>query len=310
MRAVRIHGYGGVDQLRIEDVPIPRPGPGEILVQVAASTVNPIDCKMRSGAVQARLPLTLPITLGCDFAGTVTELGDGVTRFRIGDEVYGYCGVQRDGSYAEYVALPAEHAALRPRQISMLESAAVALASLTAYVAVFEDAGLKKGQRVLIHAAAGSVGSMAVQLAKEAGAIVYATGSAGSADLIRSLGADVVIDYRSQKVEDVARDLDVVLDAIGGETGARSWACLRPGGFMACIVTPPDAALMQRHQCRGVRSNARPDGALLEKFAALVDAGQLRPIIDRVLPLDEIREAHRLSETGHMHGKIVLRVLA
>lgn len=309
MRAVRIHGYGGVEQLQLEDVPIPEPKSGEVLVRIAASTVNPIDWRMRSGSVQARLPLQLPLTLGCDFSGVIAQLGDGVNDFKVGDEVFGYCGVQRDGTYADYIALPAAHVALRPRTLTMLESAAVPLGSLTAYVALFEDAQLQSGQSVLIHAAAGSVGSMGVQLAKQAGAKVYATGSAGSAELIRSLGADVFIDYRNQKFEDVARNVDVVLDTIGGETGARSWACLRLGGFMACVATPPDAALMQQYQRRGVRSNARPDGELLARFAALVDAGQLRPIIERVLPLEQIQEAHRLSETGHMHGKIVLQVL-
>jgi NADPH:quinone reductase-like Zn-dependent oxidoreductase len=308
MRAIRTHAYGGVEQLQLEDIPIPVPKPDEVLVRIAASTVNPVDWKMRSGAAQKRLPLTFPITLGCDFSGVVAQLGEGVTSFNIGDEVYGYCGVQRDGSYAEYVALPAAHTALRPRTLTLLESAAVPLGSLTAYIALFEDAGLQSGQRVLIHAAAGSVGSMAVQLAKAAGAIVYATGSAGSEQLIRSLGADVFINYRTQQFEDVAQDLDVVLDTMGGETGDRSWRCLRAGGYMACVATPPDKTLMQQYRCRGTRSNARPDGALLARFAAMVDAGQLRPIIDRVLPLQQIQEAHRLSESGHMHGKIVLQI--
>jgi NADPH:quinone reductase-like Zn-dependent oxidoreductase len=254
------------------------------------------------------LPLALPITLGCDFAGTVDQVGPGHTEFDVGEEVFGYAGVQRDGTYAEYIALPAEHCARKPKRLTCDEAAAMALGSLTAHVALFEEAKLARGQRVLIHAAAGGVGSLAVQLAKLAGATVYATGSEASTPLIRSLGADVVIDYRKEKFEDVARDLDVVLDAMGGKIGARSWACLRPGGFMACIVTPPDPTLMAAHGARGVRAGARPDGETLKRFAEFADAGQLRPIIDRVLPLEQIQEAHRLSEGGHSHGRIVLRV--
>jgi NADPH:quinone reductase-like Zn-dependent oxidoreductase len=149
---------------------------------------------------------------------------------------------------------------------------------------------------------------MAVQLARQAGATVYATSSASTIELVRTLGANFAIDYSKQRFEDTAQGMDVVLDTIGGDTGARSWACLRPGGYMACVATPPDGTLMERHRCRGKRSNARPDGGLLAKFATMIDAGQMRPIVDRVLPLEQIREAHLLSQTGHMHGKIVLQI--
>jgi NADPH:quinone reductase-like Zn-dependent oxidoreductase len=308
MRAVRIHAYGDVDRLQFDDVPVPQCGAEEVLVRIAAASVNPIDWRIRSGSVQQRLPITLPITLGCDFAGIIDQVGASVDGFERGEEVYGYCGVQRDGSYAEFIALPAAHIAGRPSSLTMLESAAVPLGALTAYIALFEDAQLRAGQRVLIHAGAGSVGSMAVQLAKQAGAYVYATGSAPTVELIQSLGADVVIDYRRQQFEAVARDVDVVLDTIGGATGDRSWACLRPNGYMACVATPPSQALMQQFGCRGIRSNARPDGTLLAHFAQLIDGGQLRPVVECVMELDEIGAAHRLSAGGHMHGKIVLRV--
>jgi NADPH:quinone reductase-like Zn-dependent oxidoreductase len=308
MLAVRTYRYGGVEELRLEEVPTPEPDAGEVLVRIAAAAVNPIDWRLRSGEARGRLPLTFPVTLGGDFSGTVAALGDGVDTFQIGDEVYGYCGVQRDGAYAQYIALPAAHVARRPRTLSIEDSAAVPLGALTAHVALMEDAGLTDGQSVLIHAAAGGVGVMAVQLAKAAGAKVYATGSAASVDLITSLGADVVIDYGAQRFEDVARGMDVVLDGVGGRTQDRSWACLRPGGFMAAIVNPPDLATAGQYKCRAKRCSARMDGALLARFAAMVDAGRLRPVIDRVLPLGEVQQAHRLSEAGHSHGKIILRV--
>jgi NADPH:quinone reductase-like Zn-dependent oxidoreductase len=308
MLAVRIHEYGDASTLQFEEIPRPTPGVGEILVRVVGASVNPVDWRMRSGAIRERLPLTFPAILGCDFAGVVAGLGTGAEPFHIGDEVYGFCGAGPDGSYAEYLALPASHAALRPRSLTLLESAAVPLGAITAYVALIEDAGLQRGQDVLVHAAAGGVGVMAVQLAKAAGARVFATGSAGSASLIESLGADVVIDYQNQDFASVAQNMDIVLDAVGGRTQARSWACLRRGGYLAAIVTPADPAAAERHGVRTKRSTARPDGALCARFAAMIDAEVLRPIIDRVMPLSEIREAHRLSEAGHSHGKIVLSV--
>jgi NADPH:quinone reductase-like Zn-dependent oxidoreductase len=306
--AIRVHRYGDVDELILEDAPAPELGPADVLVRIVGASVNPVDWRMRSGRVKERLPLTFPAILGCDFAGVIAAAGENVESFRAGDEVFGYCGVPRDGTYAEFIALPASHVALRPRSLTMLEAAAVPLGAITAYVALIEDAALSAGQDVLVHAAAGGVGVMAVQLAKAAGAKVYATGSAGSEPLITSLGADMFIDYRAQAFEAVVGKVDVVLDAVGGRTQARSWACLREGGYMAAIATPPDLAMAAQHGIRTKRSAARPDGVLCARFADMIDAGRLRPVIDRVMPLTEIREAHRLSEAGHSHGKIVLSV--
>lgn len=308
MRAVRIHGYGGVEKLTLEEVPVPRPQAGDVVVRIFASSVNPIDWRIRSGSVQARLPVTLPKTLGCDFSGTVSEVGAGVTDFKVGDEVFAYSKAGTEGTYADYIRIPAAHIALRPQSLSLLDCAAVPLGAMTSYVALVEEAKLSDGQSVLIHAAAGGVGSMGVQIAKHVGAKVYATGSSKSADLIRSLGADVFINYNHEKFEDVARDMDVVLDGIGGEVQVRSLDCLKPNGFLAAIVNPPDTEVLKARGLRGKRCEARPDGALMAKFAKGVDDGALRPIIATVLPLEEIREAHRLSETGHMHGKILIQV--
>jgi NADPH:quinone reductase-like Zn-dependent oxidoreductase len=309
MLAVRVHDYGGVEQLRLEDVPTPTPAPGEALVRVHAASVNPVDWKMRSGAAKARYPLAFPAILGRDFAGVVAAVDPLATEFAIGDEVYGYCGVGRDGAYAEYIATPATQLARKPTSLTMIEAAAMPTVALTAYISLFEHAQLRAGQSALIHAGAGGVGSVAVQLAKWAGARVYATGSANTADLITSLGADVVIDYRHEKFENVATGVDVVLDTIGSDTRARSWSCIRPGGYLVSIVSPAPASQdMRDFKVEGSWAGARPDGALLGKLAALIDDGHIRPLIDTVLPLTEIREAHRISETGHAHGKVMLKL--
>jgi NADPH:quinone reductase-like Zn-dependent oxidoreductase len=307
MLAARVHAYGGVEQLRIEHAPTPVAGPGQALVRVHAASVNPVDWKMRAGATKARYPLKFPAILGRDFAGVVEAVNADVSAFRPGNEVYGYCGVDQDGAYAEYTALPAAHLARKPSSLTMVEAAAMPTVTLTAHIALYEFAGLRRGHEILIHAGAGGVGSMAVQFARYSGAKVYATGSRATAELIKSLGADVVIDYRSQRFEDFAKNIDIVLDTIGAETRERSWDCLRPGGYLATVAGPPIAAEdPRRHGVRGSWVGARPDGALLTQFAELVDAGRLRPVIDTVLPLAEVREAHRLSETGRAHGKIVL----
>jgi NADPH:quinone reductase-like Zn-dependent oxidoreductase len=308
MLGVRLYEYGGVENFRFEELPKPEPQADEVLVRIHATSINPIDWRQRSGSVQNRIPLTLPIILGCDFAGTIEEVGNGVADFAIGDEVFGYCGVMRDGSYAQYIALPAAHIARKPGSMSMTEAGATPLGAITAWVAIIEEGGLSAGQSILIHGGAGGVGSMAVQIAKHVGATVYATGSARNEALIRSLGADTFIDYAAEKFENVASGMDVVLDTIGGETQARSWQCLAPGGFMAAIAAPPSPDMMKEYGARGSRPAARPDGAILTQIASIADAGALRVIIDSVHPLNDLAAATLLSEAGHARGKIAVTV--
>ena len=230
MKAVRIHTYGGPEVLVYEEVPRPQPGQGEVLVRVEAAAVNPVDWKIREGYLREMLPHALPLIMGWDVSGVVEETGPGVTRFRAGDEVFSRPDLLRDGTYAEYVVIRETEVALKPGSVDHLHAAAIPLAGLTAWKSLIEAAGAAPGQRVLIHGAAGGVGSYAVQLAKWRGAHVTATASAPNLDYLRRLGADEIIDYRSVRFEDVTGDVDVVIDTIGGDTQQRSWQVLKRGG--------------------------------------------------------------------------------
>lgn len=306
MKAIRMHEFGGPETLRLEEAPVPTPAPGEVLVRVYAAGVNPVDWKIRSGMIKAWAQL--PYIPGFDVSGVVAAVGEGVTDVAPGDEVYSYIAVQRGGAYAQYVAIPSAWVAPKPASLTHAEAAAVPLAALTAWQALFEQAKLEAGQTVLIHAGAGGVGHFAVQLAHAKGAKVIATASARNHEFLKSIGADVVIDYRTQKFEDVAKDVDVVLDTIGGETQARSLGVLKKGGFLASIVQPPDPAKLAERGLRGSVMLVAPNAAQLSELGAMIDAGKVRPEISTSLPLAEAAEAHRLSEQGRTRGKIVLDV--
>jgi NADPH:quinone reductase-like Zn-dependent oxidoreductase len=315
MRAVRIHAYGAVDVLRYEDAPLPDPGEGEVLVRVHAAGVNPLDSKVRRGGLRERIPHRLPLILGWDVAGTVAGMAPGATGFHVGDEVFGRPDFARDGSYAEYITVRGEELARKPRSLDFVDAAAVPLTALTAWQALFQapkpygSAGLEPGQTVLVHAAAGGVGTIAVQLAKWRGARVIATASAQNADLVRRLGADQVVDYTTVPFEQVVRGVDVVLDTVGGETRARSWAVLRPGGVLVSIVSPaPTQEEAAVHGARAAYVFAQASSAQLREIAALADAGVVKPVVSEVLPLADAHRAHELSETRHVRGKIVLQV--
>jgi NADPH:quinone reductase-like Zn-dependent oxidoreductase len=308
MKAVRIHGYGGPEMLKYEDAPRPRPRAGEVLVRVHASGVNPVDWKIRQGYAKDRLHHTLPLVLGWDFSGIVEETGPDVTRLKKGDPVYSRPDIARNGAYAQYIVARESEVALKPGTIDHIHAAAIPLAALTAWQSLFDMAGLTAGQTVLIHAAAGGVGSFAVQLAKWKGARVIGTASADNHDFLRALGADEVIDYNTTPFEEVVRKVDVVFDTIGSDVQRRSWQVLRKGGILVSIVTPP---LPEEAAAHGVRPGfvfVQPNAAQLAEIAALVDAGKLRPIVETILPLSEARRAQELSQMGHTRGKIVLEV--
>jgi NADPH:quinone reductase-like Zn-dependent oxidoreductase len=304
MKAIRVHRYGGPEVLRLEDVPRPTPGYDELLIRVHAASVNPIDRKIRQGIVTDSLPF-IP---GCDLSGVIEETGWSVTRFKKGDEIYASLSVLRDGAYAEYAIAKEADAALKPRTLNRVHAAAVPLAGLTAWQALFKQGELAAGQKVLIHGAAGGVGSFAVQFARARGAQVLATASGRNQAFLRNLGVEQPIDYEKTRFEEVAREVDVVLDTIGGETQERSWVVLRKGGVLVSIVQVPSAEEAAKAGVRARFLMHRRSSTQLAEIATLVDAGQVRAFVETVLPLSDARRAHEMIQSGHGRGKIVLRV--
>ncbi|MGW1124275.1 NADP-dependent oxidoreductase [Streptomyces sp. NPDC002526] len=311
MRALTQDTAGSPDVLRLVETPRPRPDRGEILVRVHAAGVNPADWKTRERGVFAD-GTALPFTLGFDVSGVVEAVGDGVTLFRPGDAVFGMPRFPHPaGAYAEYVTAPARHFAPRPRGLGHIEAGALPLAALTAWQALVDTAGVRPGDRVLIHAAAGGVGHLAVQIAKARGAYVIGTAGAAKHELLRSLGADELIDYRTRDFAETVRDVDVVVDGIGGPSWARSLRTLRPGGTLVSLLPPDDAFPAEEAEAVGVRAVfmlVEPDHAGLRAVASLVEDGHLRVIVDEVFPLEEAAKAHAHGETGRTTGKIVLSV--
>ncbi|MFF1415561.1 NADP-dependent oxidoreductase [Streptomyces sp. NPDC058289] len=307
MRAIVVSQWGGPEVLTETEVDRPEPGLGEILVRVHAAGVNPVDWKTRAGGALIHWgPLA---AVGWDVSGTVEAVGHGVTMFRPGDEVFGMPRFPHQATaYAEYVTAPARHFARKPAAIDHVQAGALPLASLTAWQALTDTAGLEAGQRVLVHAAAGGVGHFAVQIAKALGAYVIGTASAAKHDLVRSLGADEMIDYRTTAFEDVVSDVDVVIDGIGGDYGTRSLKVLRPGGHLITL-TGPDQVPAEAEGFHTGWTLVEPDYAGLRAVAALVEEGKLRPVVDTVLPLAEAAKAHEIGEQGRTTGKIVLTVV-
>jgi NADPH:quinone reductase-like Zn-dependent oxidoreductase len=292
----------GPEALRLIDVERPEPGLTEVLVRVRAAGVNPADWKLRAGAKEPFVP-------GFDVAGVVESVGLGVTLFAPGDEVYGMPRFPHPAkAYADYVTAPSRHFARKPAGLSFTEAAGLPLVSLTAWQALVDTAGVQSGQRVLVHAAAGGVGHVAVQIAKALGAYVIGTASEAKHDFVRSLGADEVVDYRTTDFSETIRDVDVVIETIGGENGERSLKTLRPGGLLVQLVPGPPAELAERLGVRAVFMLVEPDLAGLKAVTALVEGGELRVELDTVLPLEDAAKAHELGETNRATGKIVLTV--
>lgn len=309
MKAVRVHEYGGPEVLKYEDAPRPQAGPGEVLIRVHATSVNPVDWKVRAGYLQQMLKYKLPMIPGWDVSGVVDSVGAGATRLKPGDEVYSRPDLSRDGTYAEYVTVKESEVALKPKSIDHTTAAAIPLAALTAWQALYDAARLSAGQKLLIHGAAGGVGTFAVQLAKLRGAHIIATASKKNHDFLRSLGADECIDYNTTKFEDVVHDADVVLDTITGETMERSWQVLKKGGILVSILEPPKPEKAAGHGVRCHHTFVQPSVEELNEIAKLVDTGKLKVIIEKVYPLSEARAAQESNATGHTRGKIVLRVV-
>lgn len=330
MKAWLIRRYGGPDVLELGDAPEPIVGPRDVLVAIRAASVNPIDWKTRRGDTKRVLKYDFPLVLGNDLSGVVAHTGAAVSRFSVGDEVYGRPDKSRIGTFAERIAIREDEIALKPERCSHTEAASLPLAGLTAWQALTEAAPVLSGHKVLIQAGAGGVGTLAIQLAKHLGAYVATTASAPKHELVRSLGADEPIDYRSEDFTRILSDYDMVLDAVGGETLHRAFSVLRPGGTVVGITGPPDADFARewnlgplariavyfmgrsvqrrarRAQCHYKFLLMRSSGSQLEEICQLVDDHVIEPVLDRVFPFGETDAAIRYAEAGGASGKVVI----
>jgi len=307
MKAVVIHAYGGLDALKLEDVSRPEPKDDEILIRVVAASINPVDVAIREGYL-AKLVGKFPLILGMDAAGVVEKTGSKVTKFNKGDPVFAFFTLAGEGGYAEFVAAKEDEAAAKPRTVSYAQAAAVGAAGSTAWEALVDTAMLSAGQTVLIHGGSGGVGHFAIQIAKARGAKVLATASSGNQDFLKELGADLAIDYTKTKFEDVAKDVDVVLDAVGQDTLERSYSVVKKGGIIVSIVDQPKQAALDARGIRGVTLRCTPKAGVLEKLAGLMDAKKITPVVSQTFPLTEVANAQQQIATGHTRAKIVFQV--
>ncbi|HVD87122.1 MAG TPA: NADP-dependent oxidoreductase [Solirubrobacterales bacterium] len=311
MRAVVLREFGAPEVLRVEEVPEPEPIPTEIKVRVRAAGINPVDFKTRAGRGMALAMGEPPLLIGWDVSGTVAEIGPGVTRFRVGDEVFGMPWFPRQaGAYAEYVTAPSRHFAAKPSVLSHEEAAALPLAGLTAWQIIVDTIQLQAGDDLLIHGVAGGVGHLAVQIAKARGANVIGTARCEQEAWLVGLGVDRVIDYRSERFEELLDDLDAVID-LTGKQGEGSLQALRPGGILVSVPSGTSAELIEKAKEMRRRVTGflvEPDPVGLRGLEELVEAGKLQVHVDKVLDLEQAAEAHRLAEDHHGGGKIVLRV--
>lgn len=308
MKAAIIEGYGNADQLKLVDQPMPELRENDVLIEVYATSINPVDWKIRGGHLQEMLQYEFPLILGFDVAGVVVETGSGVKRFQKGDKVFSRPDITRNGAYAEYIAVDESEVVKKPENLSYREAAAVPLAALTAWQSLFDFSGMKEGSKVLIHAGSGGVGHLAIQIAKHAGAHVATTCSTRNVDWVQRLGADEVIDYTRQNFDEVLQDYDIVFDTVGGEIQERSYSVLKKGGTLVSIVNTPDE---EKAKSQGYRSGfvfVQSNGEQLGRIGNLLEQGILKPVIDEVIPLDEIHKALEKSEEGHVRGKIVIEV--
>jgi NADPH:quinone reductase-like Zn-dependent oxidoreductase len=330
MKAFILNRYGSADHVRAGDVPHPELREDDVVVQVHAAGVNLLDSKIRNGEFKIFLRYRLPLILGHDVAGIVVRVGSGVRRFKPGDEVYARPADGRIGAFAEFIAIAEEDVAIKPKALSMEEAASIPLVGLTAWQALIERANLKKGQKVLIHAGSGGVGTFAIQLAKHVGAMVATTTSTANVALVRSLGADIVIDYKKEDFAHILQDYDVVLNSLDKVTLEKSLRVLKPGGQLISISGPPDAAfarsigaswalrVIMGFLSYGIRAKAkrrqvhysflfmRASGDQLSEITSLIDDGIIRPVVDRVFPFTSTKEAMAYVEAGRAKGKIVV----
>jgi NADPH:quinone reductase-like Zn-dependent oxidoreductase len=308
MKAIQIHQYGGKEVLNYQDCPVPTIAENQILIKVIATSVNPVDWKVREGYLQQMIDYPMPFIPGWDVAGIVEKVGSQVSQFTIGDAVYSRPDIMKNGSYAQYIAIDAIEVASKPATLSFMEAASIPLAGITAWEALFTAANLQAGQTVLIHAGSGGVGSLAIQLAKHKGAKVITTTSAKNRDFVASLGADEVIDYTKVDFKTVVKAVDVVFDTMGGQVLQDSFEVIKPGGMLVSIVETPDAQKAAQNDIRTEFVMIQPNATILQQLADLIDAGHVRPIVGAEFGLADIAKAHELSQSGRAKGKIVIHV--
>ena len=306
MQAVVAHEYGAPEVLKLERVQRPEPNDDEALVRVIASSVNPADPLTLSGKYAREFGTHLPLIPGYDIAGIVEKTGANVTKLKVDDAIYGYPTF--GGGWADYVTVKEWEVSAKPKSLNFVEAAAVPMGALTAWQALVDVAKLQPGQTILIHGGSGGVGSFAVQIAKARGARVIATASTKNQELLKQLGADVAVDYTKTKFEDVAKDVDAVLDPIGKENLARSYAVVKKGGIVMSLVARPDPDELEKHGIRGAGISVHPDTEDLTEITQLIDAGKIKPIVTQILPLSDAVKAQQQAATHHTRGKIVLMI--
>ena len=311
MKAVQINTYGGIEVLEInENAPTPQPSKGQVLVEVHAASINPIDYKIRAGFLKEMIPLQFPATLGGDFAGVILELGEGVTDFKVGDLVYGSAIILNGGSgaFAQILAAKVGNTALKPKNVDFAQAAALPLVGASALQALEDHIKLKNGQKILITGGAGGIGTIAIQLAKSLGAYVATTVGSKDIEYVKSLGADEIIDYQTQIFEQVLKDFDSVFDTVGGETSDKSFQVLKKGGVIVSMLGQPNAELAQKYGAVATSQNTVTNTKALDRLAELVDNGKIKIHVDKVFPLEEAKEAFKHLEEGHPQGKVVLKI--
>jgi NADPH:quinone reductase-like Zn-dependent oxidoreductase len=308
MKAAYIEEYGGSDQFKIGELPMPEIGVKDVLIEVHAASINPVDWKIRQGYLKTMIPYQMPLVLGWDVAGTVSAVGSEVTDFKIGDEVFSRPNIMRQGTYAEFVAVDANLVVAKPAKLSFEQAAALPLVAHTAWEVMFEIMDLKAGDRIFIGAGSGGVGTVAIQLARAYGAYVVTSTSTKNLEWVKALGADEVVDYTVQNPNDTVRGMNFILDAVGGEQQAQMYQMLKPNGLLVSITSQPNEEQAKAAGMRSAYVFMQPNGERLKKIAQAVDDGQLMPVIDSVFVLTQTKQAHDHAETGHAKGKVVIKV--
>ena len=311
MKALQIRQYGGKDVLELnQNVAKPVAGEGQVLVEVHAASLNPVDWKIRAGYLKEMAPLTMPATLGGDVSGIVAAVGASASHLKVGDRVYGYASRLSggSGSFAEFVAAKPTTLALAPRNAGFVEAAALPLVGASALQAIEQHIKLQRGQKILIHGGAGGIGSVAIRLAKSIGAYVAATANADDRAYVQELGADEVIDYKKEAFEAKLKNFDAVFDTIGGDTMEKSFKVLRKGGTLVSMLGPPSSELAQKTGVTAIGQLTHITTEALKRLAQLVDGGTIKVRVGKVFPLDKFKEAFDLLEEGHARGKVVLEI--